>query len=105
MKNLNLFYLCTDCVYKGQYYTRGDIFDKGDYCNTCKCMADGTIQCSEKQCFPGNPCKKFNMNIDIFEKLGEVNNEHKVVFHIIYHYNLVPSSLLWKRKKKTAWNI
>lgn len=52
--NLHLSYFFTDCVYKGQYYTRGEIFDKGDNCNSCKCMADGTIQCSEKQCFPGN---------------------------------------------------
>lgn len=52
--NLHLSYFFTDCVYEGQYYTRGDIFDKGDNCNSCKCMADGTVQCSEKQCFPGN---------------------------------------------------
>lgn len=29
----------------------GDVFDKGDNCNTCKCLADGTVQCSGKSCF------------------------------------------------------
>lgn len=45
----------TECLYGGEYYTRGDIFDKGDNCNKCTCMDDGTVQCSEKYCFPGNP--------------------------------------------------
>ena len=48
-----LFLIFTDCKFNGQFYSRGEIFDKGDSCNTCKCLFGGTVQCSEKKCFPG----------------------------------------------------
>ena len=48
-----IFFFISDCVHLEEGYMSGDIFAKGDNCNSCKCMADGTIQCSEKSCFKG----------------------------------------------------
>lgn len=45
--------LARDCKYEGQSYNRGDIFNKGDKCNNCTCLEDGTVQCSEKDCSSG----------------------------------------------------
>lgn len=47
-------YSFIDCVYLGESYMSGDVFDKGDNCNTCKCLADGSVQCSAKSCFSSN---------------------------------------------------
>lgn len=77
----------TECVYGGEYYTRGDIFDKGDNCNKCTCMDDGTVQCSEKYCFPGNPRKQKLTQIDKCLHPDHVVNltvKGKVVMHELH---------------------
>lgn len=40
------------CNYKGAIYNAGQSFTP-DTCNTCWCMVDGSISCTEMQCFPG----------------------------------------------------
>lgn len=36
-------YFFIDCVYLGEGYMSGDVFDKGDNCNICKCFVDGIV--------------------------------------------------------------
>lgn len=42
--------LCTNCVYEGRKYGFLEEFPAGDGCNTCTCVYDGAISCSEVGC-------------------------------------------------------
>ena len=52
IKNKVFFYL-SGCRHLGVTYTAGEMFPKGDDCNTCKCLRTGDVQCTEKKCHPG----------------------------------------------------
>lgn len=40
------------CEYDGVNYAPGDSFPATDGCNTCTCMEDGTVACTEMACLP-----------------------------------------------------
>ena len=40
------------CNHKGAIYRSGQSFNP-DTCNTCWCMVDGSISCTDLQCYPG----------------------------------------------------
>ena len=41
------------CEYGGEWYDVGDHFDDLDGCNTCNCMADGSVGCTTMGCSDG----------------------------------------------------
>ncbi|PKN58603.1 MAG: hypothetical protein CVU56_04995 [Deltaproteobacteria bacterium HGW-Deltaproteobacteria-14] len=43
---------CATCSYGGDAYQVGDSFPADDGCNTCGCMADGTVACTKIGCAP-----------------------------------------------------
>lgn len=55
-----------DCRYGNELYVKGATFDKGDNCNTCKCLADGTVRCSEKRCHNS----KLSLSVSMFLPLS-----------------------------------
>jgi hypothetical protein len=38
------------CTYEGDTYFAGDTFPASDGCNTCECMDDGSVGCTEMAC-------------------------------------------------------
>lgn len=42
----------TDCRYLGKYYKAGEIFPKGDNCNSCTCTVTGDVTCDNRSCSP-----------------------------------------------------
>jgi hypothetical protein len=38
------------CVYNGKHYKAGDNFKAGDGCNSCGCLANGKVACTESGC-------------------------------------------------------
>jgi Pacifastin inhibitor (LCMII) len=38
------------CSYGGQTYQQGDRFESSDGCNTCSCLPDGSVACTEMAC-------------------------------------------------------
>ena len=38
------------CLYEGVEYSEGDSFPSSDGCNTCYCMEDGKVSCTEMAC-------------------------------------------------------
>ena len=42
----------TDCRYLGKYYKAGEIFSKGDNCNSCTCTVTGDVTCDNRSCSP-----------------------------------------------------
>ena len=49
----DVVFFLSGCRHLGVTYTAGEMFPKGDDCNTCKCLRTGDVQCTEKKCHPG----------------------------------------------------
>lgn len=42
------------CEYKGTQYKAGEEFQSADKCNTCTCMNDGGVACTDMACLLNN---------------------------------------------------
>ena len=42
----------TDCRYLGKFYKAGEVFPKGDNCNSCTCTVTGDVRCDNRSCSP-----------------------------------------------------